>query len=140
MSAKFFVDTNVLFYAQDKSAGLKRERAEKLISDLWQSGAGVLSTQVLQEFCVAVRRVDRNRPIDDLRQWVERYSTWEVVVNNHESILAALGIESRHNISFRDAMIVQAAQVARADVLYSEDLCDGQMFGSVRVVNPLVDR
>ena len=140
MSAKFFVDTHILFYAQDKSAGLKRERAEKLVSDLWQSGAGVLSTQVLQEFCVAVRRVDRNRPIDDLRRWVERYSKWEVVVNNHESILGALGIESRYNISFWDAMIVHAAQVARADVLYSEDLSDGMLFGSVRVVNPLVDR
>jgi predicted nucleic acid-binding protein len=140
MSAKFFVDTNILFYAQDKSAGLKRERAEKLVSDLWQSGAGVLSTQVLQEFCVAVRRVDRNRPINDLRRWVERYSKWEVVVNNHESILGALEIESRYNISFWDAMIVRAAQVARADVLYSEDLSDGQTFGSGRAVNPLVDR
>jgi predicted nucleic acid-binding protein len=137
MSAKCFVDTNILFYAQDRSAGLKHERAAKIVNDLWQSATGVLSTQVLQEFCVAVRRVDRNRAIEDLRQWVKRYSDWEIVVNTSESVLAALSLESRHQISFWDALIVHAAQVGRADVLYTEDLNDGQVFGSVRVVNPL---
>jgi predicted nucleic acid-binding protein len=138
MSGKCFVDTNILFYAQDRSAGLKHERAAKIVNDLWQSATGVLSTQVLQEFCVAVRRVDRNRAIEDLRQWVRRYSDWEIVVNTSESVLAALSLESRHQISFWDALIVHAAQEGRADVLYTEDLKDGQVFGSVHVVNPLV--
>jgi len=138
MSAKCFVDTNILFYAQDKSAGQKHERAAIIVADLWQSAAGVLSTQVLQEFCVAVRRVDRNRTIEDLRQWVERYSEWEIVVNTSESIRAALNLESRYQISFWDALIIRAAQVGRADILYTEDLNDGQVFGSVRVVNPLI--
>jgi predicted nucleic acid-binding protein len=137
MSAKCFVDTNILFYAQDKSAGLKHERAAKIVADLWQSATGVLSTQVLQEFCVAVRRVDRNRAIEDLRQWVERYSEWETIVNTSESIRDALNLESRYQVSFWDALIIRAAQVSRADVLYTEDLNHGQVFGSVRVVNPL---
>jgi predicted nucleic acid-binding protein len=138
MSAKCFVDTNILFYAQDKSAGLKHERAAKVVTDLWQSATGVLSTQVLQEFCFAVRCVDRNRAIEDLQQWVKRYSEWEVVVNTSESVLNALGMESRYKISFWDALIVQAAQISQADVLYTEDLNDGRVFGSVRVVNPLI--
>jgi predicted nucleic acid-binding protein len=138
MSAKCFVDTNILFYAQDKSAGLKHERAAKIVADLWQSATGVLSTQVLQEFCVAVRRVDRNRAIEDLRQWVERYSEWETIVNTSESIRDALNLESRYQVSFWDALIIRAAQVGRADILYTEDLNDGQVFGSVRVVNPLI--
>jgi predicted nucleic acid-binding protein len=138
MSAKCFVDTNILFYAQDKSAGLKHERAAKIVADLWQSATGVLSTQVLQEFCVAVRRVDRNRAIEDLRQWVERYSEWETIVNTSESIRDALNLESRYQVSFWDALIIRAAQVSRADILYTEDLNDGQVFGSVRVVNPLI--
>jgi predicted nucleic acid-binding protein len=138
MSAKCFVDTNILFYAQDKSAGLKHERAAKIVADLWQSATGVLSTQVLQEFCVAVRRVDRNRAIEDLRQWVERYSEWETIVHTSESIRDALNLESRYQVSFWDALIIRAAQVSRAEVLYTEDLNDGQVFGSVRVVNPLI--
>jgi predicted nucleic acid-binding protein len=138
MSAKCFVDTNILFYAQDKSAGLKHERAAKIVADLWQSATGVLSTQVLQEFCVVVRRVDRHRAIEDLRQWVERYSEWETIVNTSESIRDALNLESRYQVSFWDALIIRAAQVGRADILYTEDLNDGQVFGSVRVVNPLI--
>ena len=59
-------------------------------------------------------------------------------MHTSESVLAALSLESRHQISFWDALIVHAAQVARADVLYTEDLKDGLVFGSVHVVNPLV--
>jgi predicted nucleic acid-binding protein len=38
---------------------------------------------------------------------------------------------------FWDALVVQAAQVAGAEILYSEDLSDGQTYGTVRVINPL---
>jgi predicted nucleic acid-binding protein len=62
---------------------------------------------------------------------------WHVVVNTAESIVEALAIESRYKISFWDALIVQAAGVSGAEILYSEDLSDGQSYGSVRVVNPL---
>lgn len=41
---------------------------------------------------------------------------------------------------FWDALVVLAAQVSGAEVLYSEDLSDGQQYGPVRVVNPLIDR
>ena len=138
MSAgKCFVDTNILLYANDPSAGIKHQQATRIFSDLWQSRAGVLSTQVLQEFCVNVRRLNRNFPVDDLRNIVRNFLDWEIVVNTSESILAALSLESRYKISLWDALIVHAAQVGRADVLYTEDLNDGQVFGSVRVVNPL---
>jgi len=137
MSDKCFVDTNILFYAHDRTAGLKHERAKRLVNDLWESGAGVLSTQVLQEFCATVRRVDRSRPIEDLQRLIQDFSSWEIVVNTRESILAALEIEARHQISFWDALIVHAAQSCGASTLYSEDLNTGQAYGSVRVVNPL---
>jgi predicted nucleic acid-binding protein len=137
MSDKCFVDTNILFYAHDRTAGLKHERAKRLVNDLWESGAGVLSTQVLQEFCATVRRVDRRRPIEDLRRLIQDFSSWEIVVNTRESILAALEIESRHKISFWDALIIHAAQSSGASTLYSENLNAGQAYGSVRVVNPL---
>ncbi len=139
MSAgKCFVDTNILFYAHDPSAGIKHHLATRIVTDLWQSRAGVLSTQVLQEFCVTVRRLNRNFPLADLRHIVRNFLGWEIVVNTGESVLNALGMESRYKISFWDALIVHAAQVSRADVLYTEGLNNGQIFGSVRVVNPLL--
>jgi predicted nucleic acid-binding protein len=138
MSDKCFVDTNILVYAHDFTTGAKHERAQTLIEKLWSSGGGVLSTQVLQELCFNLRRkAARPLSIEETGRLIEDYSSWEVVVNTAESVLQALTIESRHKISFWDALIVQAAGSAGATVLYSEDLAEGQSYGSVRVVNPL---
>jgi predicted nucleic acid-binding protein len=52
MSGRRFVDTNILIYAHDSSAGPKHDRAASLIQEVWESGEGVLSTQVLQDLCV----------------------------------------------------------------------------------------
>jgi predicted nucleic acid-binding protein len=110
-----------------------------LIESLWDSGLGVLSTQVLQELCINLRRkIDKPLPVDEVRQLVRDYSTWEVVTNTPESVLQALDIESRYKTSFWDALIVQAAQASGVAVLYSEDLAGGQKYGGLRVVNPLI--
>ena len=140
MSDKYFVDTNVLVYAYDRSAGPKHERAQALIEELWNSGSGLLSTQVLQEFCVNLRR-KAGQPLaaDHVRRLIQDYSTWEVVVNTTESILQALDIEARYRISFWDALILQAAESSGATLVYSEDLASGQKYGSIRVVNPFAE-
>ena len=66
--------------------------------------------------------------------------TWQVIVNGGESILEALDLEARYQISFWDALVLQAAHAAGAEVLYSEGFSDRQAYGSVRIVNPLVNR
>jgi predicted nucleic acid-binding protein len=138
MSDRYFVDTNILMYAHDTSAGEKHQRAKGLLEKLWRDRSGVVSTQVLQELAVNLRR-KAGRPLDAkaTREIVSDYLTWQVVVNGGESILEALDLESRYQISFWDAMVIQAAQLSGADVLYSEDLSDGQKYGSVQVINPL---
>ncbi len=138
MSDKVFVDTNILVYAHDRAAGVKHERARALIESLWKSDGAVISTQVLQELCVSLRRkAARPLSIEETQHLIEDYMAWDIVVNTAESVLEALAIESRHKISFWDALIVQAAGSSGAAILYSEDLADGQSYGSVRVVNPL---
>ncbi len=137
MSDRYFVDTNILVYAHDRSAGVKHRRAQALVEELWNSGRGALSTQVLQEFCINLRRKSgKPLSVDDVRLLIRDYATWEVVTNSPTSILQALDIEARYKISFWDALIIQAADDAGASILYSEDLAAGQRYGSVRVVNP----
>jgi predicted nucleic acid-binding protein len=138
MSDKYFVDTNILMYAHDVTTGPKHERAKSVIQELWRTRSGVVSTQVLQELCVNLRRKS-GRPLDvrAARELIDDYLSWRVIVNGPESVLEALDLEDRFGISFWDALIVRAAQVSGAPVLYSEDLSDGQVYGSVRVVNPL---
>lgn len=137
---KYFVDTNILLYAHDRSAGPKHHRALHLIDQLWASGEGVLSTQVLQELCLNLRRkVSPPLSTADVHNFIEDYLAWEIVTNSPESSLRALELETRYQTSFWHALILHAAEVAGADVLYSEDLCSGQSYGSVTVVNPLED-
>lgn len=132
------MDTNVWVYAHDSSTKAKHDRARTLIERLWSSGEGVLSTRVLQELCVSLRRkTARPLSVEETRRLIEDYSRWGVVVNTAESVLQVLTIESRYRISFWDAQIIQAAGSSGATVLYSEDLTEGQTYGSVRVVNPL---
>jgi predicted nucleic acid-binding protein len=139
MADKYFVDTNILIYAHDRSTGIKHERARELIERLWTSGQGVLSTQVLQELCINLRRkVARPLPVDEIRQIIHDYMSWQIVVNTAEAVIQALEIEMRYKTSFWDALILQAAEQSGAAILYSEDLAAKQSYGTVRVVNPLV--
>lgn len=137
MAASAFVDTNILVYAHDRGSGHKHDVARKLIEDLWQTRAGVLSTQVLQELYVNVRRkAERPMSAAQARAVLEDYLVWKIVVNDQSSILGALELENRYELSFWDALIVQAANAADVDVLYSEDLSHGQRYGAVELVNP----
>ena len=139
MADKFFVDTNILIYAHDRTAGIKHDRAKKLVEHLWVSGEGVLSTQILQELCINLRRkVARPIPVDDIRRTAQDYMAWQIVVNTPESVMQALDLEVRYKISFWDALVLQAAETAGVSVLYSEDLAAGQQYGSFRVENPLL--
>jgi predicted nucleic acid-binding protein len=139
MSDKVFVDTNILVYAHDRSAGRKHDRARALLQEIWEEGSGVISTQVLQELCVSLqKKAAPPLPIDELRRIVQDFLSWEVVVNTPDAVLQALDLESRFRISFWDALILQAAESAGSALLYSEDLSAGQTFGSVRVVNPFL--
>ena len=140
MSGKSFVDTNVLVYAHDALAGPKHLRARQVVEDLWNSGTGVLSTQVLQELSINVRRKARH-PLSwkETRRMVEDYLNWEIVVNDAASVLQALSFEERYKVSFWDALILQAAETAGVDVVLSEDLSAGQKYGSFRIENPFAD-
>ena len=52
------------------------------------------------------------------------------------SISADLAHPPEYRISFWDALILAAAQSSGAQILYTEDLNDGQQYGNLRVENP----
>lgn len=137
MTTEHFVDTNVLVYAHDRGGGRKSEVARDLVRRLWDERSAAISTQVLQELYVNVRR-KAEKPIsrDEAAALVSDYLAWEVVVNTERSVVDAIALEERHQISFWDALIVRAAQTAGASILYSEDLSHGQSYGTLRVINP----
>lgn len=134
-----FVDTNILVYAEDRDAGSKHTIARELVTDLWHSGEGVLSIQVLQEFFVNVtRKVRQPLAPDNAFTIVEQYLTWRVVENTGDLLLGGIRLASTLKISFWDALMVQAALVAGCDRLWTEDLNHGQRIGDLVITNPFL--
>ena len=132
-----FVDTNILIYAHDASAGLKHIRAQELIRELWQSGEGCLSIQVLQEFYVNVtQKVARPLAPDMAAHIVADLAVWQIHRPGVEDVLGAIRVQNRHQISFWDAMIVASAIQLGCQRIWSEDLNSGQVYDTVTVINP----
>ncbi len=135
MSAKVFVDSNILVYAHDTSAGEKREQAAILVRNLWESGWGCLSVQVLQEFYTVTTRKQLLTPVA-ARQLVERYTNWPVHEPTASDVMSAIELHQEALVSFWDAMILTSAERLGCEVLYSEDLNAGQVVAGVQVQNP----
>lgn len=135
MSAKAFLDSNILVYAHDLTAGEKRERAAALVRDLWRSGQGGLSVQVLQEFYTVTARKQVLTPVA-AEQLVEHYINWVVHKPTSPDVMSAIRLHQDALISFWDAMILTSAARLGCEVLWSEDLSAGQVLMGVRVQNP----
>jgi predicted nucleic acid-binding protein len=137
MSARSFFDTNVLVYADDKSAPAKQRRAIELVAEHRRARTGVVSLQVLQEYFVTVTRKLR---VDAriARRKVELLAEFDVAAPEVSDILAAIDLHRLHGLSFWDALIVRAAQQAGCAVLLSEDMQNTRDVDAIRVVNPFV--
>jgi predicted nucleic acid-binding protein len=132
-----FLDTNVLVYAHDETAGSKRDAARLLVEELWESGRGCLSVQVLQElFVTLTAKLPKPVPAATALRVVEDFAAWTVYAPGPSDVLEAIRFHGRHRISFWDAMVVQSAAQLGCDVLYTEDLNAGQLYDGVRVVDP----
>jgi predicted nucleic acid-binding protein len=136
MNDKTFVDTNVLIYAHDIDAGAKHEIAKRIMRELWSERAGLLSTQVLQEFYVNVTRKIAS-PLSKVsaRAVINSYASW-CIENTLVDISTAFRIEDESQIGFWDALIIALAAKGGAMRLVSEDLNSGQTVMGVLIDNP----
>jgi predicted nucleic acid-binding protein len=137
MSARKFLDTNVLIYAatgRDESPA-KHRRAEEIIA---RDDIG-FSTQVLGEFVHNVQSKKKmSRPLSAIEtmEWLERLFEFPLVEVDSAIVATAAIVQQRYQLSYWDSQIIAAAERLGADVLYSEDLNHGQSYGSVRCENP----
>jgi predicted nucleic acid-binding protein len=135
MSGKEFVNTNILIYAFDLTAGKKRETAVELIERIWAERAGCLSLQVLQEFYVTATKKLGMPPTDAFAQ-IERLGKWAVHRPTFNDVLLAIQLNREKKISFWDAMILRSAMSLDCTLVWSEDLSDGQRWDGITVRNP----
>ncbi len=137
MTAKSFVDTNILLYAAgtDSTGDFKGSRARAVLQE---PGIG-LSAQVLQEF-VANALSKKALQISEAKiagvlQVLEEFPCVPITPS---LVRGALALRTRHQISYWDAAILAAAQSLGCDTLFSEDFNHGQLYGSVRAINPFL--
>lgn len=134
---QIFLDTNILVYAFDVDAGHKFEKAQSILKDCWESESGTLSTQVLQEFYVTVTKKLSNKiNKESARNIVQAYKAWSIYSITPDDIIDASELEEQNSLSFRDSLIIIAAQKKGAEILYSEDVQDSQKFGDLIIKNP----
>lgn len=134
MSGKPFFDTTVLIYsvsANDRRAAV----AEKLLAD-----GGYISVQVLNEFAAVGRRKlnmsweEIGDALSAVRALCEAPTA--LSIKTHE---AALEIAAQYGYHIYDALILAAAVQAGCDLLYSEDMQDGQSIGRLTIHNPFLN-
>jgi predicted nucleic acid-binding protein len=141
MTAKFFVDTNILIYAYDTTNPDKQAAALQTLDRLVTSGTGVISTQVLAEFFVTVTS-DRKFPnplsVVEAGNRIQNYIlVWEVVEVTGAIVLEAIRGVKEYQFSFWDAQIWATAKLNQIPVVYSEDFNVEAIIEGVRFVNPL---
>jgi predicted nucleic acid-binding protein len=134
-----FLDTNVLVYAHDTTAGDKRERAVNLFERLAHDRTVVLSVQVLQEFFVTVtRKLPNPLTVMDAEALVADLSTMPTHAPSGPDVLAAIELHRTLDISFWDAMVIRSASQLHCSILWSEDLSSGRSYNGVEIRNPFL--
>ncbi|MCL2482993.1 MAG: PIN domain-containing protein [Propionibacteriaceae bacterium] len=136
MSADVFIDTNVLAYVFDHDTPQKRDIAQRLITE----ADFVISAQVLSELYVTLtRKLKTPVPVETAKQAIAELSTLPVVATTPTLIASAIDTSIQHQVSYWDALIIEAAVWAGCSTLRTEDLADGALIRGVRIVNPFSD-
>lgn len=137
MTALAFLDTNILCYTKDNSDPMKHQRALELVEDLMSTGKLRISTQVVNEFYIFLKRASLSVTEKfAARLTAESLLHFNPVPVDTEIQKRAWIIEERYELSWWDSLIVAAAERSGAKKLYSEDLQHDQQIGDVRIVNP----
>lgn len=135
MVTRSFIDTNVLVYAEASDAPEKQRAALALLKSLYEQGLGVLSTQVLQEYCnVALKKL--KLPPQYVRAQLDLYEQFEVVQVTPAIIRAGVDLYQTRSVSFFDAIILASAHASGCNVIWTEDLNSGEVISGVSISNP----
>jgi predicted nucleic acid-binding protein len=132
-----FVDTNILIYAHDATAGRKHDKSVELVSRLANDDSGAISLQVLTEFYAAATRKLRMAS-EKAEEIIGDFGTWTVHHPTKANLVQAIQLHRRYNINFWDALILNSATELECNILWTEGLSHGQHYGVVTVRNPFL--
>ena len=139
MAARSFIDTNILVYAEASDAPVKQRAALALLKRLYEEGLGVLSTQVLQEYCnVALKKLRLSA--QHVRAQLDLYEQFDVVLVTPAIIRDGLDLHQTRSVAFFDAIVLASAHASGCNVIWTEDMNAGEVINGLRSVNPFDQR
>ena len=130
-----FIDTNVWVYALTEQDHAKKKIAAELISKTYLEDTICVNAQVLKEFAnFAFKRTKKSA--DEINAMLKKMASYSFVPDTKELVLQAVVLKERYDVGFYDSLMLSAANKAKCDVIYTEDLNNGQKYGTVTAINP----
>ena len=128
------LDTNILAYAAGVDDETRRDQAIRLMQSI-PSVRLLVPVQVLGELHAVLVRTGTSRVAagEIVSGWCDFFG----LIPMTAMVLAkAIELAADHGLTTWDAVILSAASAAGCNVLLSEDMHDGFIWGGVTVVNP----
>lgn len=137
---RYFIDTNIIIYLFDNRDANKQAIAKMIVKNALETGNGVISFQVIQEFCnAALKKFERPLSNNDCRQFVNRFLIPLCgVFPGTELYNSALDIKEKTGFSFYDSLILAAASEEKCSLIYTEDMQDGLNVSGLVIRNPFM--
>ncbi len=140
MSGKFFLDTNIFAYAFDATAPAKAKQAARLVRNAVDTGKGIVSYQVVQEFfSVAFRRFAQPMSVAEAERYLITVFRPLLAIHSSPALyVEAQRITGKHRLSWYDSIIIASALEGHCETLYSEDFQQGREIEGLQIENPFV--
>jgi predicted nucleic acid-binding protein len=140
MNGKYFIDTNIFIYSFDNDQSSKQNRSMELIQTGLETGIGIISTQVIQEFLnVATRKFKIPLKLDDSKSYLRMVMNPLCQVYPDLALFeSGLDLQAETGYSFFDSLILAAAIRGGCDTLYTEDMQNSQAIHRVTIKNPFI--
>lgn len=136
MSARIFLDSNILLYLFDNVAIAKRRRAEELLEEAFHSGQTMISYQVVQEVLNVMTRKLR-MPSSDILDFLNDILYPLLQIYPSLSLYQqSLHTQTKYHYSFYDSLILASALAGSCTILYSEDLQHMHKIADLTIINP----
>ena len=130
-----FLDTNILVYSVDGKEPVKHGIARRIIIRALNDRDCLVSAQILNEFSnIALLKLKMS--IQEVHRFVTIFSQINVVSLDYRWTDKALAVKEKFGTQFFDSLLLVAAEENGCDEILTEDLNDGQMYGTVKAVNP----
>ncbi len=139
MTARLFVDTNILIYALDPSDPLKRQVSADLLRETIRTRTLTLSPQSLNEGYRVLTQRRKLMPVEQARGYIRTLAPWAVAPLDAATTERAFAVQDETSASWWDCLMLASALRAGCRLFISEDMQDGREIGSMRIANPFAD-